>query len=308
MAATNSRVDVLGVPVTHPDKVLWPAEQITKLDLVRYYERIAPLILRYVRHRPLTLRPFPHGVDRPGFYLKNAPKGAPRWLQTFRDVAESTGEPVDFVVATDERTLVWIAQYNGVEVHAWLSRTDKPDYPDWAVVDLDPSDATPWEWVVRAAKAVGKQLEALALRGFPKLTGSTGIHVLVPLERVHRFDDVRAFFEELARELCDEHRGILTLAYGTAERGTRVLIDYAQNARGKTTVAPYSVRPRRGAPVAMPVAWDELDDPGLRSDRWTLTTAFDRLERVGDILEPALGLQQRLPMAPGTSASRPGGV
>jgi bifunctional non-homologous end joining protein LigD len=308
MAATDSSVDVLGVRVTHPDKVLWPEEQITKLDLVRYYERIAPVILRYVQHRPLTLRPFPHGIDRPGFYLKNAPKGAPRWLQTFRDVAESTGEPVDFVVAAEARTLVWIAQYNGIEVHAWLSRTDEPDYPDWAVVDLDPSDQTPWEWVVSAAKAVGRRLDALALRSFPKVTGSTGLHVLVPLERVHRFDDVRAFFEELARELCQEHGDILTLAYGTSERGRRVLMDYAQNARGKTTVAPYSVRPRRGAPVAMPVAWDELDDPGLRSDRWTMGTALDRLERVGDILEPALGIQQRLPSALGTFAKQAGCV
>jgi bifunctional non-homologous end joining protein LigD len=290
---------VLGVPVTHPAKLLWPADGITKLDLARYYERIAPVILRYVAQRPITLRPFPHGTDRPGFYLKNAPKGAPPWLRTFTDVAESTGRPVHFVLAQDARSLVWVAQLNAVEIHPWLSRIDVPDRPDWAVVDLDPAgeiDAGRWQVLVRAARAVRDHLAEDGLRSFPKLSGQTGMHVLVPLLRAHPFAQVRSYFERLAQRLCAAFPDLLTMDYDIAGRGGRTLIDYAQNARAKTTVAPYSVRPRPGAPVAVPLTWDELDDSELRPSRWTIRTIFSRLDAVGDVLEPALQLRQRLPL------------
>ena len=136
-------ISVRGVRITNPDKLLWPDDGLTKLDLVRYYEAMAPTILKYVRHRPLTLRPFMSGVTGRGIYLKNAPKGAPSWLRTFADVAESTGGTVNFVVAEDVKTLIWVAQYNSIELHAWLSKIDAPDLPDWAVVDLDPPDNVP---------------------------------------------------------------------------------------------------------------------------------------------------------------------
>ena len=292
---TAASADVLGVRISHPDKLLWPRERISKLELAQYYAWIAPTMLRYVKDRPLTLRPFPRGVDKPGFYLKNAPKGAPSWLRTFTDVAESTGQPVDFVVARDARTLVWLAQYNAVEVHPWLSRIDEPDRPDWAVMDLDPSDATPWEWVARGALAVRDCLEGMSLRSFAKLSGSSGVHVMVPIARRYPFDDVRAFFERVAHDVFARHGEIVTYAYDTASRGRRVLMDYAQNARGKTTVAAYSVRPKPGAPVAAPIAWEELDDPDLRSNHWTVRSIRERIEKVGDLLEPALSLKQRLP-------------
>lgn len=293
--AAGSQVQVLGVRVTHPEKLLWPADGIAKLDLVRYYERIAPVILRYVQGRPLTLRPFRNGIGRPGFYLKNVPRGAPAWVRTFGDVAGSTGARVDFVVASDARTLVWAAQYNSIEVHPWLSTVDQPDRPDWAVLDLDPVEGTPWARVARAALAIGEHLETVGLRSFPKLTGQTGVHVVVPLAPEHRFGDVRAFFQRVAQEVSDERPDLLTVDYSVERRGGRILVDYAQNARAKTTVAPYSVRPKPAAPVAAPVTWEELRDPHLRPNAWTLRTIFARLERVGDVLEPALGLRQRLP-------------
>jgi bifunctional non-homologous end joining protein LigD len=289
-ARTAPAIEVQGVRVSHPDKVLWPADGITKLDLVRYYERIAPALLPYVARRPLTLRPFPEGIDRPGFYLKDAPRGAPRWLETFRDIAASTGEPIDFVVAHDARTLVWMAQYNAIEVHPWLSRIDRPDHPDWAVVDLDPPDdpsagsgeAAPDDAAPRAALLVRDQLERVGLRAFAKPTGQTGIHVLVPLAREHTFDQVRAFFQRLAEALAAAHPDLLTTDYRVADRYGRILIDYAQNARGKTTVGPYSVRPRPGAPVAAPVTWDELADPAIGPETFTIRDVPARLERVGD--------------------------
>ena len=150
----DSALSVAGVPITHPSKVLWPEAGITKLDLVRYYERIGPLMLPYVANRPLTLRPFPNGIDQPSYYMKDAPRRRPAWLPTWTDVAKSTGKPVHFVLGGELRTLIWCAQYNAVEVHPWLSRVDEPDLPDWAVVDLDPSESTPFSLVVRAAKAL----------------------------------------------------------------------------------------------------------------------------------------------------------
>jgi len=284
--------------VTHPHKLLWRADGITKLGLAQYYARVAPVLLRYVQDRPITLRPFPRGVEQPGFYLKNAPKGAPPWVETFADVAESTGEEVRFVVARDARTLVWVAQFNGVEIHPWLSRVDLPDSPDWAVVDLDPAgepDAAGWRQLVAAAQVVRRELDRAGLRAFPKLSGQTGIHVMVPLARVHTFDEVRTFFAQVAAAACRALPDVVTMAYGTEARRGRILIDYAQNARGKTTVAPYSVRPRPHAPVAAPVTWEEVDDPDLRPNSWTLRTLPARLERIGDLLAPALGLHQRLP-------------
>jgi bifunctional non-homologous end joining protein LigD len=299
--------EVHGVAITHPEKVLWPADGVTKLDLARYYERVAPVLLRYAARRPLTLRPFPQGIDRPGFYLKNAPQGTPPWQETFADVAQSTGETVRFIVARDARTLVWLAQFNAPEVHAWLSTVDHPDTPDWAVLDLDAhgvelvggaegadGGAAAWQAISRAARAVRGGLDRAGLRSFPKLSGQSGVHVLVPLDPVHDFDTVRGFFEAFARDLSARHPDLLTADYVKDDRRGRILIDYAQNARAKTTVAPYSVRPKPGAPVAAPVRWDELDDPDLRPNRWTITTIFDRLNMVGDLLEPALAIRQRL--------------
>jgi bifunctional non-homologous end joining protein LigD len=287
------------VRLTHPDKVMWPDEQITKLDLARYYERLAPTILKYVRDRPLTLRPFPRGVDKPGFYRKDAPKGIPAWIETFRDVAESTGEPVDFVVARDERTIVWLAQFNSVEIHAWLATIHQPDHPDWAVVDLDPPDGLPEaqrnRMVVEASLAVRDALEERGLRAFAKRSGQSGVHLLVPLAPVHPFDTVRAWFEQLAKDVCRANPDLVTTEYGTEHRRGRILIDYAQNARGKTTVAPYSVRPQPGAPVSVPLTWEEIQDPNAFAGPWTIHTVPDRLARTGDVLEGALTLPQHLP-------------
>lgn len=296
---TEAALTVGEVRITHPSKVLWPDEGITKFDLVRYYEAVAPVLLPYVKDCPLTLRPFPQGIGRAGFYRKDVPRGAPKWVPTYREVAESTGEPVDFVVASDERVLLWVAQMNSVEIHAWLSPVTHPDYPDWAVVDLDPPEGLPEaERAYRlraAAQAARAVLEQRGLKSYPKRSGQSGLHVLVPLEPVHPYDAVRAVFEEIAQEACRAHPDLLTTEYEVAARGGRILFDYAQNAHGKTTVAPYSVRPRPGAPVAIPLTWEELDDPAGLTQPWTIRDVPDRLAQQGDVLATALTVKQRLP-------------
>jgi bifunctional non-homologous end joining protein LigD len=294
-AQRAAEVAIAGVRITHPDKLLWPADGITKLDLARYYERVGPTMLPYLRDRPLTLRPFPGGIESSSYYLKNAPSTLPDWVPTWTDVAESTGKPVRFVLGGDLPTLIWCAQYNAIEVHPWLSRVDRPDFPDWAVIDLDPGERTPFELVVRAARAFRQELERRGLRAYPKLSGSSGLHLYLPLERVHRFDAVREYVHALAQSVARSEPETLTLDYVTADRHDLVLADYAQNARGKSTVAPYSARPKPGAPVSAPIRWEELEDPTLRPNRWTLRSLPERIERVGDLFADALAHPQRLP-------------
>lgn len=292
---SSESADIAGVRITHPQKPLWPRDGITKLELARYYAAVGPTLLRYAGGRPLTLRPFPRGVDHAGFYLKDAPGAAPAGFSTFCDVAQSTGQPVHFLVPRAVRDLVWLAQFNAVEVHPWLSTVEHPDQPDWLVVDLDPPAAARWAQAVQGAFAFKERLESAGLQGFPKLSGSTGLHLLVPLVPEHDFETVREFVAGLAAAVQRSLPDALTLEYDVADRGDRVLVDYAQNARAKNTVAPYSVRPKPGAPVAAPVTWDELRDPDLRSDSIRMRSMSERLQRVGDLLEPALRLRQRLP-------------
>lgn len=285
-----------GVVITHPNRVIFPADGYTKLDLIDYYRIVAPYLLPFLRDRPLTLRPFPRGIEQPGYYLKNAPKGTPPWVPTRRDVAESTGRPVEWIVGGDLRTLLWIVNRSAIEVHPWLARIDEPDRPDWLVIDLDPAEETPFECVCEAAKLVKQRLDRLALRGLLKTTGQSGLHVLVPIAREWTFDAVRAFARQLAVELEQERPEVISTTYETARRRGCVLLDYAQNARARTTVAPYSVRARRGAPVSTPLRWEELDDPGLRSNRYTIRDVPKRLDALGDLLGPFLALEQRLPI------------
>ncbi len=278
--------------------MLWPEAGLTKRDLAEYYLSVAPYLLPFMQDRALTLRPFPRGVGAPGFYLQDAPKGAPAWLPTWRDVAPSTGRPVAHVVGGDPRTLIWLAQYNAIEVHAWLSRIDRPDEPDFAVVDLDPGERTPFGQVVEAARRFKAELDAAELAGFPKVTGSSGIHIFVPIERGPSFDAVREWMHRLALRVERAAPDLVTTDPRIAGRGDRVFLDYAQNSRGRTTVAPYSVRPRPGAPVAAPLRWEDLGDPELRADRWTIRTMARRIREVGDLVAVMLRCRQKLPTEP----------
>lgn len=290
-------VELDGVTLTHPRKVLWPDAGLTKLDLAEYYRTVAAYLVPFMRDRALTLRPYPRGITVAGYYLQDAPKGRPEWVRTWEDVATSVGRTVEHMVAGDERTLLWLAQYNAIEVHTWLSRIDRPDAPDFAVVDLDPSDATPFGHVTQAARLFKAAFDRAGVQGFPKVTGSSGIHVYVPLERGPSFDDVRAALHALCVRIEARAPELVTTDPDIADRGDRVFLDYAQNSRGRTTVAPYSVRPRPGAPVAAPIRWEELDDPDLRANRWSIRDMPARLEAVGDLAGPMLQCRQRLPDA-----------
>ncbi|MEK6620170.1 MAG: DNA ligase D, partial [Chloroflexota bacterium] len=283
-------VDGRALRLTKLSKVLFPDDGYTKADLVRYYIDVAPYLLPWVKDRPLTLKPFPDGIDGPSFYQKDKPGFTPKWIASWRDPEEADN---DYILCNDLPTLVWLANYTALEIHPRLARVDRPDHPDYVMVDLDPSEGSTWEQVKEVAMSVREVLEGLDLRGFPKTTGSRGIHVLVPVARRYTFEQTRAFAEAVGKAARERLPKLVTLEFTKARR-RGIYIDYLQNTRGKTTAGPYSVRPRRRAPVSAPLEWDEIPALG-RPDAFTISNMRDRLAVVGDLLAPSMDLAQKLP-------------
>jgi bifunctional non-homologous end joining protein LigD len=267
------------VPISHPDKVLFPDAGVTKLELARYYERVAGAMLPHVRGRPVAMHGFPDGVDEPGYYVKETPRHFPRWIRTAR--VGKRGGSVRHVLCNDAATLVYLAGQNVITPHVWLSRADRIDRPDRLIFDLDPSDAR-FADVRAAARALGELLRANGLVPHAMTTGSRGIHVTVPLRRSAGFDRVRAFARRLAGELAGEHPRRVTVEQRKDKRGGRIYVDVMRNAYGQHAVPPYAVRPRPRAPAAAPLRWDELSDAKLKPERWTVRSLPERLDAEGD--------------------------
>jgi bifunctional non-homologous end joining protein LigD len=272
-------VDGHEIELTNAAKVLFPQAGLTKGELIGYYRRVAPTMLPHIAGRPLSFERYPDGIETNGFMQKNASDYFPSWIRRAR-LAKEDGE-VEHVVADDAATLVYLANQACVTLHVGLARVDRIHHPDRLVIDLDPSDED-FDKVKRAARAARRLLEATGLVPFVQITGSRGLHVWVPLEPQATFDQVRGFAGDLADRLVAHSPEELTTEQRKAKRGTRVFVDVARNAYGQTAVAPYSVRPRPEAPVATPLAWAELDDPGLGPGRYTITNLFRRLGQKPD--------------------------
>jgi bifunctional non-homologous end joining protein LigD len=268
------------VDITHPDKELFPEDGITKADLADYYENVSEWMLPHVRNRPLSLMRFPDGIDGQGFFQKNVPDYYPDWIR--RVEVDKRGGTVVHALVCDAETLVYLVGQNTITPHVWLSRADRVRQPDRIVFDLDPAPGADFGAVRRAARQTGDLLRELGLEPFAQVTGSKGIHVWTPLRRRATFADVRPFARDVAELLVERHPDHLTLEMRKAERHGRILVDIMRNAYAQTAVPPYAVRPRRGAPVATPLDWDELSDSKLRPDRWTVKNVMRRLSAKGD--------------------------
>jgi bifunctional non-homologous end joining protein LigD len=272
---------VAGVEISRADKELFTASDqglaVTKLDLARYYESVAEVMLPHLKDRPVNMQRFPDGIDGPSFYEKKVPSHFPDFVRTV-EVSTADG-PQRQVVVNDVRSLVYLAQQACITPHTWLSRADNLDHPDQLVFDLDPS-VPGLAAVRRATRLVGELLDDLGLTSVLKTTGSRGYHVLVPLRREAGFDDVREFARDAAQVLVDREPALLTLEARKAKRGERVLVDVQRNGYGQTAVPPYAVRARPGAPVSMPITWDELSR--VEPAQYTARTAARRLARGGD--------------------------
>jgi DNA ligase D-like protein (predicted polymerase)/DNA ligase D-like protein (predicted 3'-phosphoesterase) len=277
--------------VTNPRKVYWPEQGYTKADLVAFYDGVADVLLPYLRERPLHLYRWPDGVRGKSFYQKQLPAGLPGWVET-ANVAPAGEKPTSYIVCGDRRTLLTLINLGSIDLHPWLSRRGSLDSPDWAVLDLDPKDA-PFASVVKIARETGKLLRGLGLEPYLKTSGSTGLHVFIPLAPGYTYDQSRMFSEAVARLLVRDHGDIATVERVVGRRAGKVYIDFLQNRREQTIVPPYVVRPVEAATVSMPLAWDELEgDLSLRD--YTLASACARIQKVGDLFSAALRRPQDL--------------
>ncbi len=264
-----------GIGITHPDRPVFPDAKLTKLDLARHYERVAALMLPYVRDRPLALQAYPQGIEGDGFFMKSVPGYFPDWVR--RVTVPKKGGTITHVLAQDAATLVYLAGQNVVTVHTWLSKADKLDQPDRLTLDFDPSGGGFAE-VRAAARAAGDRLRDLGLTPYAMVTGSRGIHVICPLRRGPKFPEVHALARQLAEEMVADDPNHLTLEWRKADRGKRIYVDVNRIAYAQHAVGPYTVRPRPKAPVAVPLHWEELSDRSLKPDRWTIKNLPARLD------------------------------
>ncbi len=268
------------VKISHPDKVLFPDDGITKGDLADYYERVAGWILPHIRDRPVSMQRFPAGITGKGFFHKDVPDYFPEWVK--RVEVPKAGGTVTHAAITSADSLLYLVNQNTITPHIWLARADRPHQPDRIVFDLDPDPGTEFKEVRRAARLTGELVRELGLVPFAQVTGSKGIHVWVPVRRGDDNDALKTLARDAAESLASRHPEELTTEWRKAKRGGRILVDTARNGYAQTAVPPYAVRPRPGAPVAVPIEWDELSDSRLRSDRWTIRTVMRRLAAKGD--------------------------
>jgi bifunctional non-homologous end joining protein LigD len=290
----SKRVDVAvggrRVTLSNLDKVLWPRQDFTKGDLIEYYARVAKWLLPHLKDRPLSLVRFPQGIAGKGFYQKDAPQGTPDWVRIAPVWSKDKQSYINFILCDNVETLIWMANLGTIEINPWLSRFPSLDKPDFAVFDIDPADGTTWPDVVLVAKLVKELLDEWKLEGFPKVSGGTGIHIYVPLEPVYTYRESAAFVRFAAELIRQAYPEKVTLERIVRQRYGHVYIDYPQNARGQTILAAYGVKALDGAPVSVPVLWDELDQVGPQSRN--IKTVPDRLERMGDPFAEALTRKQ----------------
>jgi bifunctional non-homologous end joining protein LigD len=277
--------------ITNADKVLWPRDGYTKGDLIAYYRAVAPYALPHLTGRPLTLERYPNGIDAEGWWEKHVPRGLPEWVHTVTVDASSRRDGLEFIVCDEEATLAYVGNLASIVLHVWYSRTPTLDVPDFILIDLDPWEGCTLATLARVALAVRDELAAIGVTPLVKTTGGSGLHAVVPLEPRYDWDTAKGFSELIARRVHTVLPELTTLERMTAKRpaGT-VYLDYVQVGKGKTYVAPFSVRPRDKAPVSMPIAWSEVEamrrkrakETMPEMTRWTIANVPALLAKSGD--------------------------
>ncbi|HEX8458441.1 MAG TPA: non-homologous end-joining DNA ligase [Pyrinomonadaceae bacterium] len=284
--SVNAEIDGVIVPLTNLDKVYWPDEGYTKGDLIRYYYDIAPHLSPYLEGRPLIMKRYPAGIRGSSFHQHDVNE-APEFVKTAAiDVEE--GREVDYIVGGDRATLVYMANLGAIERHPWHSRVEQLDAPDWVVFDLDPENVD-FTVVCDVALSTREILRSLGLESYVKTSGSRGLHIYVPLAAGHDYDGAARFAELVAERVVKANAEVATVERSLKKRkSARIYVDHMQNARGKSVVAPYSVRPRPGAPVSAPLSWEEVARRKVRPQDFTIKNIGARLARKGDLFAPVL--------------------
>ena len=285
--------------LTNLDKELFPArgagQAVTKREFVAYAARIAPVILPYLAGRPLNMNRYPGGAGTEGFWHKQLPAHAPEWLPRWDNPDASLGRTTTYLVVDEPAALVWAANFGALEWHAWTARAGAPRCPTYALIDIDPGTATSWDDVLVLARLHRTALDHLGVRGQPKVTGRRGIQIWIPIAPGPSSAETTAWVEQVSRAVGEVVPELVSWKWELRDRSGHARLDYTQNAGHKTLVAPYSPRPSAGAPVSAPIDWDELGDPSLRPDGFTIRNIFGRLAERGDLFRPVLDSPQVLP-------------
>lgn len=268
-------------------KLYWPKEKITKRDLINYYYQAAPFILPYLKDRPQSMLRHPDGITGFNFYYKNVKGKAPDWIETFDYFSEAQNEEKEYLVAKDEASLLYMASLGCIEMNPWHSKVQHDDKPDWCVIDLDPAKNT-FAQVIEAALVTKEVLESIGVQGYPKTSGSTGIHIYIPLGAKYTYEESKEFARIIARMVHEQLPKFTSIERAVKDRKGKMYIDFLQNRAQATIAAPYSVRPKPGATVSMPLHWEEVKK-GLKMTDFTIHNAMDRVKSIGDIFKPVLG-------------------
>ncbi len=271
---------------TNLSKVFWPKEGYTKRDLFNYYYQVAEYILPYLKDRPQSLNRFPNGITKLGFYQKDVKGKSPDWVKTF-PYTTSDGENKEFLVGDNEATLLWMASLGCIEMNPWFSRIQSPDHPDYCVLDLDP-DKNTFDQVIAIALAIKEMLDANGVPCYCKTSGSTGMHIYIPLSAKYTYDQSQMFGRLIVTQVQAQYPGFTSVERIVKNRKGKMYLDFLQNRPGATLACPYSLRPKPGATVSMPLHWDEIK-PGLKMTDFTIKNAVSRLKETGDLFKPVLG-------------------
>lgn len=282
----EKKIDGHILKFTNLNKLYWPEDKVSKRDMFNYYDAVAPFMLPYLLDRPMPLNRFPGGIHGDSFYQKNVKETAPTWAHTMPHINEK-GEEKSYLLGKDKATLLWMASLGCIEMNPWFSRAASPDYPDYCVIDLDP-DKNTFEQVIQAAQVTKDVLDGLGVPGFPKTSGSTGIHIYIPLGAKYTYEQSQLFANLIVRQVHRELPKFTTLERSISKRGGKMYLDYLQNRPGATIAGVYSLRPKPGATVSMPLLWDEVK-PGLKMRDFTIFNAIDRLKETGDLFNGVLG-------------------
>jgi bifunctional non-homologous end joining protein LigD len=281
--------------LTNLKKPFWPELGITKAGLIEYYLRISDALLPHLRDRAMVMKRYPNGWQGDFFFMKRAPQPRPKWIRTCA-IDHGDDNIIDFPVVDDLATLLWVINLGCIDLNQWYARCDDLDKPDYLHFDLDPVPGADWEQVLRAALIVREQLDGLRIPSYPKTTGSRGIHVYIPIVRGPTQKQVWSFAKAFAHAVAANHPDVLTAEYRVAKRPAgRILVDYNQNAWGRTLASVYSVRPRAEASVSTPVTWEEVE-AGVRIEDFTVFNVPERVKELGDLYAPLLEEKGRFSM------------
>jgi bifunctional non-homologous end joining protein LigD len=270
------------------DKLYWKKEKFSKGDMIRYYMDIAPVMMPYMKDRPQSLNRHPNGIDGQNFFQKDVRGKVPEWMKTHEDFSESTQQHVDYLVCSNEATLVYMANLGCIEMHPWHSRSQTWENPDWCLIDLDPDKKNTFDQVIDVAHVVKAVLDSIGAEAYCKTSGSSGIHIYIPLGAKYSYDQSKQLAELVVTLVNQELPQLTSMERSPFKRKGRLYLDYLQNRQTQTAAAPYSLRPKPGVPVSTPLDWSELKK-GLTPAMYNARNIFERVKAEGDLFKPVLG-------------------